>query len=99
MKKYHEIVKDQKSELLRRINSKIIGLWMIVRDPLLTGKDEDLVKNPWKELMQYLQFSQVVKKIPSWPFTPSERITIFLIMSIPWILRSIRYLIEDSPQI
>lgn len=91
MKKYHEIVKDQKSELLRRINSKIIGLWMIVREPFFSDRDEDLVKGTWRKLMQYLQFSQVVKRIPSWPFTPSERISIFLIASIPWILRTIRY--------
>jgi len=91
MKKYHEIVRNQKSGLLRRINAKIIGLWKIVREPFFSDKDEDLVKGTWKTLMQYLQFSQVVKGVPSWPFTPSERIGIFLIASIPWILETIRY--------
>jgi hypothetical protein len=92
MKKYHEIVKGLKIELLRRISTKIIRLWEIVRDPLLSDKDKGLVRISWERLERSLRFIHAVKRIPSWPFTPSERITIFLIASIPWILR---YLIEE----
>ena len=94
MKKYHEIVKGLKIELLRRISTKIIRLWEIVRDPLLSDKDKGLVRTSWERLERSLRLVHAVKRIPSWPFTPSERITIFLIASIPWILR---YLIEVPP--
>ena len=91
MTTYHELVRNQKSELLMRINTKINRLWMMARDPLFSDKDEDLVRSCAEQLDICRQFNEAVRKIPSWPFTPSERISIFLIASIPWILRTIRY--------
>ncbi|MBU7046364.1 MAG: hypothetical protein HXS54_07985 [Theionarchaea archaeon] len=91
MKKYHEIVKDQKSELFRCINSKNDRFWKMVREPLFSDKDEDQVRSFAEQSVICRQLSEEVRKIPSWPFTPPERISIFLIASIPWILRTIGY--------
>jgi hypothetical protein len=94
MKEYHDIVETQKVENFRRVNAEINRLWKIVREPLLTGKDEDLVKNSEEELECYLRSVHKVKRIPSWPFTPSERVGVLMIAIIPWILETIRYLIR-----
>ncbi|MBU7046365.1 MAG: hypothetical protein HXS54_07990 [Theionarchaea archaeon] len=94
MKEYHDIVETQKVENFRRVNAEINRLWKIVREPLLTGKDEELVKNSEEDLECYLRSVHKVKRIPSWPFTPPERVGIFMIAIIPWILETIRYLIK-----
>ena len=94
MKEYHDIVETQKVKNFRRITAKINRLWKIVKEPLLTGEDEDLVKNSEEELECSLRFVHKVKKIPSWPFTPSEKIGVLMIAIIPWILETIRYLIR-----
>jgi len=97
MKEYHDIVETQKVESFRSISAEVNRLWRIVREPLLTGKDEDLVKNSEEELEHLLRFVHAVRRIPSWPFTPSERIGILMIAIIPWILKTIRYLIRLPP--
>lgn len=91
MKEYHDIVETQKVANFRRVDAKINRLWKIVREPLLTGKDEDLARNSEEELENLLRFVHAVRRIPSWPFTPSERVGILLIASVPWILEIIRH--------
>ena len=98
MKEYHDIVRDEKLELLKGINVKIRRLWEIVREPLLSEKDEDLVRTTWEQLERSSRFVDVVRRIPSWPFTPSEKVGIFLIAITPWIIETIRYfLLSNTP--
>ena len=91
MKKYHDIVNAQKLELLTNIASKINWFWKIVRNPLLSVEDEDSVRASLEQLERCSRFVHTVKEIPSWPFTPSERIGIFLVALVPWILEIMHY--------
>jgi len=93
MKEYHDIVRNEKLKLLKGINVKIRRLWKIVKEPLLSDRDEDLVRASWEQLERSRRFVDVVKRIPSWPFTPSEKVGILLIALTPWILEIMRYLV------
>jgi hypothetical protein len=91
MKNYHDIVKSEKSYILESINAKIVRLWEIVREPLLSGKNEDSIRS-YEETLDYsLRFIQTVREVPSWPFTPSERVGVFLIAIIPWLMETLRH--------
>ena len=97
MKEYYDIVRNEKLELLKGINVKIKRLWKMVKAPLLSDRDEDLVRASWEQLERSRRFVDVVKRIPSWPFTPSEKVGIFLIALTPWILEAIRYFLLSNP--
>jgi hypothetical protein len=97
MKEYHDVVKAQKLELLTPIGTKISGLWKIVKNPLLSGENEDSVRASLRQLERSQQFVCAIKEISSWPFTPSERIGIFLIALVPWILEIVNYLRQPVP--
>lgn len=91
MKNYHDIVKSEKSYILESINAKIVRLWELVREPLLSGKNEDSMRRYEETLDHSLRFIQTVREVPSWPFTPSERIGVFLIAIIPWLMETLRH--------
>jgi hypothetical protein len=98
MKEYHDIVRDEKLGLLKGINVKIGRLWKMAKEPLLSDRDEDVVRFSWEQLERSLRFVDVVKRIPSWPFTPSEKVGILLIALTPWLLEAIRYfLLSNTP--
>jgi hypothetical protein len=97
MKKYHDIVKSEKLEHLRSYNERNTRLWKIVKDPLLSGENEDSVRASWEELERSLHEIDAVKGIPSWPFTLSERIGILLIALVPWILEVMHYFRQHVP--
>jgi hypothetical protein len=94
MKKYHDIVRAQKSEYLRSINEKVDKLWRIREGPLLPSENEDSDRTSLEQLERSQRFVHVAGKIPSWPFTPSERIGVLLIALIPWILEIVHYLVS-----
>lgn len=96
MKEYHDIVRNEKLELLKGINVKIRRLWKIAKEPLLSDRDEDLVRAYWEQLERSRRFVDVVKRIPSWPFTPSEKVGILLIALTPWLLEAIRYFLLSN---
>ena len=94
MKKYHDIVRAQKSEYLRNINEKVDKLWRIREGPLLPSENEDSDRTSLEQFERSQRFVHVAGKIPSWPFTPSERIGVLLIALIPWILEIVHYLVS-----
>lgn len=91
MKKYHDIIENEKSYILESINAKIVRLWELVREPLLSGKNEDPMRRYEETLDHSLRVIQTVREVPSWPFTPSERVGVFLIASIPWLMEALRH--------
>ena len=97
MKKYHDIVRGEKLEHIRRYNERNTELWKVVKGPLLSGENEDSVKASWEQLECSLQEIRAVKEIPSWPFTLSERIGVLLIALVPWIIEVMHYFRQSAP--
>jgi hypothetical protein len=91
MKKYHDVVKAQKSELFRSINKKVDIPWRIKEGLLLSGGNGESGRTSLEQFERSQKFVRVAEKIPSWPFTPSERIGVLLIALVPWILEIVNY--------
>jgi hypothetical protein len=85
MQKYHNIVKEQKSNLLGNIEVAIDRPWQRLEKYLLSRKGIHLPKNSVEQLGQISEVVSKIQNIPSWPFTPSEKMSIFLSVVVPWV--------------
>jgi len=95
MQEYHNIVKGQKTELLKNIKIRIDRPWERLEKRLLSGKGMHLPKKSAEQLGQISEIVSKIQNVPSWPFTPSEKMSIFLSVIVPWIAEIVGRLVQD----
>ena len=86
IQEYHNIVKNQKIKLLKNIEIGIDRPWQRLEKRLLSGKRMHLPKSSVEELSQTSKVVSKIQNVPSWPFTSSEKMSIFLSVIVPWVV-------------
>ena len=89
---YHNIVEVQKINLMRIVDKRINKHYKKVENSLFIRRREDLDKDSVEKLRQFYEIALKIKDVPSWPFSPSDKIGIFLSAIVPWVVWIVDYL-------
>ena len=80
---YYRIIERQKADLLENIEEEIDIYYKKIEKALLTKKK--ISENSMEQLKHFHDIAVRVNSIPSQPFTPSERIIIYVGAAAPWV--------------
>lgn len=91
--KYHDIVEAQKINLMKTVDRRINKHYKKVESVLFIRGREDPDKDSLEKLNQFYEIALKIRDVPSWPFSLSDKIGIFLSALVPWIVWIVDYLV------